>query len=126
MTKYLLKRLLHGLVSVVIVVAIVMLMVYTLMDRELIFANDGTFTKRVNNDREIYKYSQWEKFGYLDYITYNEYLTSLVKSGEITEEIRAEAANIATTANGDNPTAKKYAAYSQRPSQTLKADRLQI
>ena len=49
MTKYLLKRLLHGLVSVVIVVAIVMLMVYTLMDRELIFANDGTFTKRVNN-----------------------------------------------------------------------------
>lgn len=110
MTKYLLKRLLHGLVSVVIVVAIVMLLVYTLMDRELIFANDGTFTKRVNNDREIYKYSQWEKFGYLDYITYNEYLTSLVKSGEITEEICAEAANIATKENEDNPTAKKYAA----------------
>ncbi len=41
MTKYLLSRLLRGLVSVVIVVTIVMLLVYTLMDRELIFAKDS-------------------------------------------------------------------------------------
>ena len=67
-TKYLLKRLLHGLISVVIVVAIVMILVYSLMSREVIFARDGTFTKRSNNDREIYKYTQWEKFGYLDYV----------------------------------------------------------
>ena len=57
MSKYLLKRILHGIVSVVIVVAIVMLLVYSLMNRELIFAKDVAFTKKSKNDREIYKYS---------------------------------------------------------------------
>ena len=108
MTKYLLKRLLHGVISVVIVVAIVMLLVYTFMDRELIFANDGTFTKRVNNDREIYKYSQWKKFGYLDYFTYNDYLNSLLKEGEIDEETRSAATSIGRTADKDSEIVKEY------------------
>ena len=73
MTKYLLKRILHGLISVVVIVAIVMLLIYSLMSRELIFAKDGTFTKRSDNDRVIYQYTQWEKYGYLDYVNYNEF-----------------------------------------------------
>ena len=85
MTKYLLNRLLRGLVSVVIVVTIVMLLVYTLMDRELIFAKDSMISKKSNNDRVIYKYAQWEKYGYLDYETYAEYLGALQKSGESTK-----------------------------------------
>ena len=107
-TKYLLKRLLHGLISVVIVVAIVMILVYSLMSREVIFARDGTFTKRSNNDREIYKYTQWEKFGYLDYVPYSEYLQQLTKNGEIDEETRAAAVSIAKEADNDPEIVKEY------------------
>ena len=98
MKKYLLKRLLHGLVSVVIVVAIVMLLVYSLTDREKIFGSDPIFSKKSSNVRETYKYEQWEQYGYMDYVTYNEFLLSLTRAGEITEEERAKAVNIAPTA----------------------------
>ncbi len=107
-TKYLLKRLLHGLISVVIVVAIVMILIYSLMSREVIFARDSVFTKRSNNDRVIYKYTQWEKFGYLDYVSYSEYLQQLKRDGEIDEDTRAEAVVISKSADKDPEIVKEY------------------
>ncbi len=77
MIKYVFRRLLHGLFSVVIVVAIVMIMIYSLMNRDLIFAADPLFTKTANNQRITYKYQKWEEFGYLDYVTYADYLLEL-------------------------------------------------
>lgn len=73
MTKYLFKRLLHGLVSVVIVVGCVMTMIYSLMDRNLIFAQDATYSHQSNNQKKVYKYQKWETYGYLDYVTYADY-----------------------------------------------------
>lgn len=108
MTKYLLKRLLHGLVSVIIVVAIVMILVYSLMSREVIFARDGTFTKRSNNDREIYKYQQWEKFGYLDYVPYSEYLRGLLKEGEIDQDTYNSVTGIGRTPDKDSEIVSEY------------------
>ena len=52
MTKYLLKRILHGLVSIVIVVAMVMIMIYTMLDRNLVFAGDTKYSHTSNNARE--------------------------------------------------------------------------
>ena len=108
MTKYILKRLLHGLISVVIVVMIVMLLVYSLMDRENIFARDGTYTKRQNNARVDYAYSRWELFGYLDYVTLADYLNMLQRNGEIDEATKAEANKIGKTAEDDTPAAAEY------------------
>lgn len=61
MTKYLLKRILHGLVSIVIVVALVMIMIYTMLDRNLVFAGDTKYSHTSNNARVAYKYSKWGK-----------------------------------------------------------------
>ena len=108
MTKYLLKRLLHGLLSVIVVVAIVMILIYSLMNRDLIFSFDEKFTKVANNDREVYKYQRWEDYGYLDYVNYNDYLKDLVKSGEITEDQRANAVNIQTQQEKDSNFVKEY------------------
>ena len=74
MTKYLINRILRSLVSVVIVVGIVMVMIYSALDRNLIFANDSTYTKIGSNAKEVYKMQQWEKYGYVDYIPYTDYL----------------------------------------------------
>ena len=50
MTKYLLRRLLHGLISVIIVVAVVMLLIYSLTDREKIFGGDPVRSLAVDID----------------------------------------------------------------------------
>ena len=77
MAKYLLKRLLHGLLSIIVVVAIVMIMIYSLLDRNLVFAADPVYTKMANNQKEAYKYRLWEEYGYLDYVTYADYINEL-------------------------------------------------
>ena len=59
MIKYLFKRLLHGLVSLVAVVMIVMILVYSLMDRTLIFSTDPLYSKQLNNNKTVYMYSRW-------------------------------------------------------------------
>ena len=78
MAKYILKRLAFGLLSAVAVVAIVMVMIYSLMDRNLIFAQDSTYSHMSNNAKVTYKYQKWEEYGYLDYITYADYINMLV------------------------------------------------
>lgn len=108
MTKYLLKRLLHGLVSIVVVVAIVMVMIYSLLDRNLIFAKDSTYNHMSNNSKTTYKYQKWEEYGYLDYVPYSDYLTSLTTQGEIDEETRAEAVALGRTAEMDSEVVASY------------------
>ncbi len=108
MTKYLLKRIVRGLLSVVVVVAIVMVLVFSLTDRERIFSGDGIFSKKSNNEREMYKFEQWERYGYLDLVKYSDYMMSLTSSGEITEETRAEAVLISRKAENDPELVAKY------------------
>ena len=45
MTKYLLKRLLTGVLSACAATIIVMIMIFSLLDRNLIFAKDSAFSK---------------------------------------------------------------------------------
>lgn len=108
MTKYLLKRLLHALVSVVIVVAIVMVLIYSLMDRNLIFAQDPIFSKQANNQKEAYKYRKWEEYGYLDYVTYADWLNMLVANGDITEATKNEVVKFGRKPADDAGKVKEY------------------
>ena len=75
MTKYLLKRIIRSLFSVIIVVGIVMVMIYSFLDRNLIFAADPNYSHVKSNAKEVYMMQQWEKYGYVDYVTYADYLT---------------------------------------------------
>ena len=86
MTKYLLKRILRSLFSVIMVVAIVMILIYSCLDRTLIFMQDPLFSKVKSNGKEVYMMQQWERYGYLNYIPYDEYMKELVKTGEIDQE----------------------------------------
>ena len=110
MTKYLLKRILHGLISVVIVVMAIMLLVYNCIDRNKIFNQDPQIQKKSANQRVLYKYQQWEAYGYLDYVPYSDWLSGLVESGELTEEQKNEAASIGTTSKKDSPFVAEYVA----------------
>lgn len=90
--------------------AIVMIMIYSMLDKTLIFASDPSFSHQTNNNKVVYQYAQWEKFGYLDYVTYQDYLLELSQNGEITEEERSAAVNIGRTPSRDSDEVKDYVA----------------
>ena len=104
MAKYLLSRVLRGIGSVIIVVGIVMVLIYSCLDRNLIFANDPVFSKQKSNAQEVYKMQQWEYYGYVDYVPYGEYLNQL-KLGQSEYE---QAVKIGDRPQLDSPTAAKY------------------
>ena len=91
MTKYLISRILRSLLSVVMVIAVIMVMIYSFLDREAIFSADPTYQKLLLNSKTEHKLQQWEKYGYLDYINFNDYIQEEVKAGRMTAE---EAGNI--------------------------------
>ncbi len=108
MGKYLLKRLLHGIFSAVCVVIIVMILVYSLLDRSLILAGDSGYSHTTSNSRELYVQSRYEVFGYVDYVPYADYLAELGRNGEIDDETRSAAAVIGRTPDKDTETAAEY------------------
>lgn len=108
MGKYILKRLLHGAVSVIFVVVIVMVLIYSLLDRGTIFAGDPNFSKMQSNSRITYEQSRYQTFGYVDYVPYSDYINALARDGEIDDETRSAAIKIGRTADKDSETAAEY------------------
>ncbi|MDE6838943.1 MAG: hypothetical protein K2P33_11205 [Acutalibacter sp.] len=108
MAKYLLKRLLFGLVSVVIVVAIVMVLIYSLLSRQLVFQQDDTYHKLNNNQKTMYAMRKWQEYGYLDYVTFQDYMNDLNRKGEVDDATREEAVAIGRKAEDDSELTAEY------------------
>ena len=104
MSKYLINRILRALLSVIIVVGVIMVMVYTFLNKQSIFATDPVFTKQKLNGKETYMMQQWELFGYLDYVNYTDFLKQELREGNITQEEYDTAAKLGKTAEADNET----------------------
>jgi len=105
MTKYLISRILRALFSVVLVIAVIMIMIYTFLDREAIFSADPSYQKLLQNSKQVYKMQQWEKYGYLDYVPFADYLQDELKAGRLTKE-QVDAARLARTAEEDSEETK--------------------
>ncbi len=110
MAKYTLLRIGKGLLSAICVVVLIMLLVYSLMDRTNIFAGDPNYSKTSSNNRVTYEQSRYQAFGYIDYVTYSDYVKALANSGEIDDETRSAATKIGTTADKASDTANVYIA----------------
>ncbi|MBQ7337196.1 MAG: ABC transporter permease [Clostridia bacterium] len=108
MTKYLVNRILRGLLSIILVVAIVMIMVYSFLDRSTVFASDPNYSHLKNNAKTAYMYQRWERYGYLDYVPYGDYLQELLRSGELTQEEYESVAAIGDTAEMDSEAVAAY------------------
>ena len=76
MKKYLLKRIGFSIFSLIVVVTVVMLLVYTLINRNVIFQMDDVWNKRNNNSRTYYEYTMYQKYGYLNFVDFSTYLSS--------------------------------------------------
>ena len=91
MVKYILKRLGLGLLSACIATIIVMVLVFSLIDKENIFAADANYTKKRNNQKETYMYERWAEFNYVDFVSFNDFLNYEIKDGNLTLENKSEA-----------------------------------
>ena len=105
MTKYLISRIFRSLISVVIVVAVIMIMIYTFLDKQSIFASDPVYTKQKLNSQKVYQMQQWEQFGYLDYVSYADYLEAEHKAGRLDDETYKAASSLGQAKDGSNDTA---------------------
>ena len=103
MTRFVIGRILRGLLSVVIVVGIVMVLIYGCMDRNLIFARDSVFSRQKLNAQQVYKMEQWEKYGYVDYVSYADYLTEQLHQSRISQEEFDAAIRFGDTPAQDSP-----------------------
>ena len=74
MKKYLVKRILFSIFSLLVVVMVVMLLVYSLIERSVIFQSDDVWNKKSGNDRIIYEYTMYQKYGYVTYVNYASYV----------------------------------------------------
>ena len=74
MKKYMLKRILFSIFSLLVVVMVVMLLVYSLIERNVIFQSDDVWNKKSGNDRAIYEYTMYQKYGYVTYVNYSSFL----------------------------------------------------
>ena len=108
MAGYLTRRILKGILSVVAVLFVVMLLIFSLMNRDLIFASDASYSKLKSNAKEAYKMQKWEDYGYLDFVPYSEYLADIFALGEIDSETYNEALKFGDTPASDNENVKKY------------------
>jgi len=108
MTKYLLSRLVRGLCSILVVIAIVMVLIYSCLDKMMIFKLDSNWTKMKSNAKIAYQMQQWEKYGYLDYIPYSDWLKTLLKSGEIDQETYDRVVKFGDTELKDTPEVAQF------------------
>ena len=108
MTKYLLNRILRSLFSIVIVVAIVMTLVYTCLDRNLVFKDDANYSKLKSNAKEVYQMQQWENYGYVEYIPYTDWLQEKLFTSEIDLDTYDKVSVIGYTSSDDNKFTKQY------------------
>lgn len=97
MKKYLFKRILFSLFSLIVVVGVVMTLIYGLLNREAIFATDGVWSKMQGNNRVIYEMNKYEKYNYLEYENFNDFLKN--KYFEIEGDDYAENENYKAAKN---------------------------
>ena len=111
MTKYLIQRIIKSLISVTIVVGVVMVMIYSFLNKQSIFATDPVFTKQKSNAKEVYMMQQWELFGYLDYVPFADFLMDEQRAGNLNPEDYAVAAKLGNSVDGsaDSELTAQYA-----------------
>lgn len=103
MKKYMAKRILFSIFSLLVVVMVVMALVYTMIERSVIFQTDDTWNKKSNNDRVIYEYVQYQKYGYLNYVDYTSYVRDKYSStlGDAYSSDKAYTTDIAAVQNAE-------------------------
>lgn len=80
---YIWKRLLRSVISILLIMIIVFVLVYTMVPRDTIFAEDGTYSKLSGrpDERTDYVYNMYQKLNYLDFVTISDFCLEKYEAG---------------------------------------------
>ena len=80
---YYLKRIIRSIFSILLVITIVFILVYSLVPRDRIFNSDDTLVKLGGkpDERLQYQMRTWQRLGYIDYENMSSYCSSLYEAG---------------------------------------------
>jgi len=83
MKGYVGERLLRSILSIIAIMVVVFIMVFSLVPRDNIFKNDDTFRKLGSkpDDKRDYVMRTWQNLGYLDYYNLNIYCSEKYETG---------------------------------------------
>ena len=70
MGKYILNRILRSLLSLVAVMILTIVLIYSLMDRDALVTKQDGFNKHINNARVTFTYEVWQNYGYVETYSY--------------------------------------------------------
>ncbi len=100
-------------------------MVFTAIDRSVIFQTDDTWNKKAANDRVIYELNQYQKYGYLEYQDYNSFLKNKYEAlygdsyASNAEYTRDKAAIQKANTYQNNASVQEFIALSQSNGKTV-------
>ncbi|MBQ4255477.1 MAG: ABC transporter permease [Bacilli bacterium] len=77
MKRYLLRRILFAIFSLLVVTGTVMFMTYNLINPDTILQGDPNKTKYKDNELEIYKHNAFRDAGYETYVNFSTYLVDI-------------------------------------------------
>ena len=81
MKKYLLKRILFSIFALFVVTGAVMILVYTLLNENMVLANDDVYKKAQGNEKTVYRYRRFKEFGYIDYVNFGDWMVANKEQG---------------------------------------------
>ena len=96
------------MISIIIVVGVVMVLIYSCLDKTMIFQGDPVYSKMKSNGKEVYMMQQWERFGYVDYIPYTDWLKELLMNDEIDQETYNSVSKFGNKAENDSEAVAEY------------------
>lgn len=123
MRKYLLKRILFSLFSLVVVTGAVMFLIYGAMDKSMILSGDSAYSKRTGNDKTTYAYAKYQEYGYIYYTTFSSWLSNEIEDKTSQEYADALSAVQANKAEGqefpDNDYCNTFVTLYQKSGYTV-------
>ncbi|MFV0552056.1 MAG: ABC transporter permease [Anaerorhabdus sp.] len=90
MRRYIFGRVIRSIISIFLVTTIAIVMIQTLLPRDLVFKVDQTYIKLGGkiDEKTRYKYIKWESIGYLDFVEQKD-MCSALEGSELAKCIEA-------------------------------------
>lgn len=103
-----------------------MVLVYSCIDRGLIFNGDPMVTKKANNELEIYQLQKWQKYGYLTYTDYSSFVSNEFKKEKGEDFDRNDATYVAALESIGDPDTYLQNIYVQKFYQSFEKNKYTI
>lgn len=108
MFKYVMSRIIRSIFSIIVVMGVVMVLIFSLMNRKAIFQTDSNYSKLKDNQKIKYELSKYQSYGYIDFVEFPIYVESLFEDPSSSECKAAKKLDYSSENDANNPYIQKF------------------